>query len=214
MPSSAAASSPPVPGARRRMRAPTIEVAAATPSTDGFSKASLASGRPRLTSGMTANASPRRASPASPGMSSRPWNGGLGPLATLTDPSLARTAADQCEGPWTSRPLRIAMPPRRSLSSGTGKEPPGEVVEEGGGEAEVAHVDALVLGVHERPGLVQGLMALGEEAVGHALRERRAEPAGVRERGQNRRDGLRARVVLAHPGRDRVHQRRLHRRAV
>ena len=42
------------------------------------------------------------------------------PEATLTSPSLVRTAAAQWVGPWTRRPLRRAIPPRRSLSSGTG----------------------------------------------------------------------------------------------
>src|SRR4051794_13731250 len=196
------------------MREATNEVAAATAMTDGFSNASLACGRPRLTSGMTAKDSPRRARPRRPGMLSKPWKRGLRPEATFTEPSLARTATDQCVGPCTSSPLRRAIPPRRSLSSGTGKEPPGEVVEEGGREAEVAHIDALVLGVHHRPGLIQGLVALGEEAVGHAVREGGAEPAAVGEGGQDGRHGLGAGIVLAHPLCDGIHQRGAHGRAV
>src|SRR3954447_4018312 len=196
------------------MRDATNEGAAGTAMTDGFSNASFACGRPRLTSGMTAKDSPRRARPRRPGMLSKPWKRGLGPEATFTEPSLARTATDQWVGPCTSSPLRRAIPPSRSLSSGTGKEPPGEVVEEGGGEAEVAHVDPLVGGVHQRPRLVDRLVALGEEAVGHAFREGGAEPAAVGEGGQDGRDGLGARVVLGDPAGDRVHELGLDRRAV
>ena len=66
------------------------------------------------------------------------------------------------------------------------EKPPRELVEEGRGEAEVAHVDALVVGVDQRPGLVERLVALGEEAVGDAVGERGAEPAArVGERGQD-----------------------------
>ena len=79
-----------------------------------------------------------------------------------------------------------------------------------GAEGEVAHVDPLVARVHQRPGLVQRLMALREEAVGDAVRERLAEPARVGEGRQHGRHGLGARVALADPVADRVHQRRLH----
>ena len=122
-------------GARRRRRSRTGSRTPAWPR-----------GSPRLTSGMTANASAEAHEPAQAGdvvelRSRAAWG--------RTRPSRSRrrrgSAAAQCDGPWTSRPLRRAMPPSRSLSSGTGKEPPGEVVEEGGGEAEVAHVDALVV---------------------------------------------------------------------
>ncbi len=46
-----------------------------------------------------------------------------------------------------------------------------------GGEAEVADVDALVGAVDERGGVQERLVALGEEAVGDAVRERLPEPA-------------------------------------
>ena len=69
-----------------------------------------------LTSGITASASARRASPRAPGTASNPRTRGLGPLAVRMPPSRARTAAAQCVGPWTSSPLRRAMPPRRSFS--------------------------------------------------------------------------------------------------
>ena len=60
----------------------------------------------------------------------------------------------------------------------------------------------------------QRLVALGEEPVGHALRKRGAEVARVGEPGQDRRRRLRAGIALGDPLRDRVHQRRGHRRAV
>src|SRR5215469_13804183 len=67
-----------------------------------------------------------------------------------------------------------------------------EVAVELGGEREVAHVDALVGPVHERQPVEQPLVALGEEAVGDALRERRAEVARVGEARQDDRHHLRA----------------------
>ena len=65
---------------------------------------------------------PRRAARARAGRGRRraAVTRGLGPERDLDEPSLARTAAAQCVGPWTSSPLRRAIPPRRSLSSGTG----------------------------------------------------------------------------------------------
>ena len=67
--------------------------------------------------------------------------------------------------------------------------------------------------VHQRAGLVERLVALREEAVGHAVGERRAEPAAVRE-GRAARTGTASpvRVLLADPVRDRLHQRRRRRR--
>ena len=53
----------------------------------------------------------------------------------------------------------------------------GDVCVEASGEAEIAHVDPLVGVVDQRRCLLQRLMALREEAVGHALGERLAKPA-------------------------------------
>jgi MFS family permease len=61
---------------------------------------------------------------------------------------------------------------------------------EAGGEAEVAHVDPLVGAVHEGSRLEQAHVALREEAVRGAVRERGAEPARVRERREDGRHRL------------------------
>ena len=81
-----------------------------------------ASGSARFTSGITTIASASFTTPRIPGRraAARPPSSGLRPEATFTSPSSVRTAAAQCVGPCTSRPLRSAMPPSRSLSSGTG----------------------------------------------------------------------------------------------
>ena len=81
---------------------------------------SRASGSARLTSGMTAKASASRATPRTPGTPSAARSRGLRPEATFDLAGAVRTAAAQCVGPWTSRPLRSAMPPRRSLLVGLG----------------------------------------------------------------------------------------------
>jgi len=78
----------------------------------------VAAGSPRLTSGITANASASRATPRTPGIGSTARSRGLRPDATSMPPSAPRTAAAQWVGPWTSRPLRRAIPPRRILSAG------------------------------------------------------------------------------------------------
>src|SRR5262245_39232337 len=72
---------------------------------------------------MTAIASASFVIPRTPGRRSeaRPPRSGLRPDATLISPSRARTAAAQWVGPWTSSPLRSAMPPSRSLFSGVGE---------------------------------------------------------------------------------------------
>jgi hypothetical protein len=105
---------------RLRSWAPPSEAAAATPITVGLSNGSFAAGIAFLTSGITANASPSRTTPRTPGTPSTPLTRGLRPEATRISPCLSRTAAAQWVGPCTSRPLRRAIPPRRSLPSVTG----------------------------------------------------------------------------------------------
>jgi MFS family permease len=80
--------------------------------------------------------------------------------------------------------LVAAMLPRgtRELSAGPSGESSAQqldddVAVEAGGEAEVADVDPLVGVVHQRAGLEQRLVALGEEPVGDAVREGRTKPA-------------------------------------
>jgi hypothetical protein len=96
---SPAATSPPAPRTRLRRIVPPSEAPAATASTDGSWNGSRASGSPRLTSGITANASASRATPRTPGIGSAARSRGLRPLATFTAPSLVRTAAAHCVGP-------------------------------------------------------------------------------------------------------------------
>ena len=71
------------------------EAPAATASTLGDSNGSLASGSARLTSGITANASPSRTTPRTPGISSTARRRGLRPDAVRTSPASSRTAAAQ-----------------------------------------------------------------------------------------------------------------------
>ena len=80
--------------------------------------------------------------------------------------------------------LVLALVPRgtRGLvddgaDAGSAEQVADDVAVEAGREAEVADVDPLVGVVHQRRGLEQRLVALREEAVGHAVGERLAEPA-------------------------------------
>src|SRR3954451_15481170 len=124
---------------------------------------------------MTAIASPRRTTPRTPGRFSTACTRGLRPEAVAIEPSRRRTDAAQCVGPWTSRPLRSAMPPRRSLSAT--EDLLADVAEEGRRVPEVAHVDALVGGVDQRSRLVQAHVAMREEAVRDTVGERVAKRA-------------------------------------
>ena len=105
-----------------RMACPPSAAAPIAPSVRASCMGSRAAGSARLTSGITAIASASLTTPRTPGMRSatRPLRRGLRPEATWISPESARTAAAQWVGPCTSRPLRSAMPPSRSLSSGTG----------------------------------------------------------------------------------------------
>src|SRR5205085_10475347 len=167
-----------------------------SPKTFPSLKGSFACCSARLTSEMTTIASPSRTPPRTPASFSTPGTRGLRPDAVAIVPSRRRTAAAQCVGPWTSRPLRSAMPPRRSLAGApvaAGSVPNidfvgsateqllADVTEEGRRKAEVVDGDALVGGVDERRGLVQAHAALGKEAVGHAVGEGVAERARVGE---------------------------------
>ena len=60
---------------------------------------------------------------------------------------------------------------RRPGARGSAQQAAGEVLEQAGGQVEVAYVDALVGPVDQGRGFEQRLVALGHEAVGHALRE-------------------------------------------
>src|SRR4051812_23245161 len=194
------------------MSRPPAAAAIIAPTTFASWNGSRASGSARLTSGMTTIASPRRTTPRTPASFSTALARGLRPEAVAIVPSRRRTAAAQCVGPWTRRPLRSAMPPRRSLSAT--EEVLADVAEERRREAEVAHVDALVGRVDERRRVVEGHVALGEEAVGDAVREGGAERPGVGEAREDRRHDPGARIVLADPALDRLHERRADRRLV
>src|SRR5690349_14040319 len=198
------------------MTAPAVAAAAIAATTTASSKGRRASGSARLTIGMTATASVRRSTPRTPGIEpTRPRSASLDPEATAIVPSSRRIAAAQCSGPWTSSPLRRAIPPRRSLSFWSATEQlPRDVAVAARGEPEVGRGDPLVLGVHERRGLVEVHLALREEAVGDALGEGGAEGARVGEGRQHRRDDTRLGVLLGDPSADRVHQRRVGRRGV
>src|SRR3954466_10794902 len=188
-----------MPRVRRRTTTPAVAVAAATATTVRSSNGSLASGSARRTSGITAIASPRRTTPRMPGMRpTAPRTRGLGPDPTAIVPSALRTAAAQCSRPWTSRPLRSAMPPRRSLASAT-EELLRDVAIAVRGEAEVGDRDALVARVHQRPDLVEAHLALGEEAVRDALREGGAEGARVGEGRKHRGHDARLRFLPREP---------------
>jgi len=67
---------------------------------------------------------------------------------------------------------------------------PRDVGVEARGEAEVTHIDPLVGAVHEGSRLEKAHVALREEAVRGAVRERGAEPARVRERREDGRHRL------------------------
>src|ERR1700733_6764991 len=108
-------------------------------------------------------------------------------------------------------------PPTGRPSAGDGVRPlpveqfAREVAVAAGGEPKIAYVDPLVGAMDERGGFEQRHVALGEEAVGDALRELLAEPARVREAREDHRHGLGARIARANPAVDRVHERALHR---
>ena len=72
----------------------------------------------RLTIGRTAIASASLIGPRRPGRRAASFgaSSGLRSEPTSIPPSLPRTAAAQCVGPWIRRPLRSAIPPSRSLS--------------------------------------------------------------------------------------------------
>src|SRR4051812_8275325 len=188
------------------MSRPPAAAAIIAPTTFASWNGSRASGSARLTSGMTAIASPRRTTPRTPASFSTARTRGLRPEAVAIVPSCRRTAAAQCVGPWTSRPLRSAMPPRRSFSAT--EQVLAHVAEERRREAEVAHVDALVGRVDERPRLVEAHVTVREEAVGDAVGERVAERPRVGESRQDRGKDGGAGVLLADPALDRVHERR------
>ena len=130
-------------------------------------------------------------------VSSYDWMGSLallplgfaiaGPLASAIG---ARTVLGVGAG-ITFVMLLAAMTPRstRTLSLGSAEQVTDHVVKEPRRKAEVAHVDALVGVVHQRIPVEQPLVAHREEAVGHAVGERVAEPLGVGERRQDQRDG-------------------------
>src|SRR3954463_14397270 len=199
--SPARTASPAAPRTRRRSRPAAAIVAALAPRTRASCQGSWASGSARLASGITAMASPRRRTPRAPGTRrTGPRTRGLRPEATPIVPSLRRAATAQCVGPCTSSPLRRAIPPRRSFSSLTPDSLRGATPGVAGGRsaeqlerdrpigargpADVARGDALVLAVHERPHLEQVLVALREEAVGHAPVKGVAERARVGVGGQ------------------------------
>jgi hypothetical protein len=72
--------------------------------------------------------------------------------------------------------LLAAMTPRSTRQLSLTEQVADHVVVEAGGEAEIAHIDALVGVVHQRVGLQEALVAHREEAVGDTVRERIAEP--------------------------------------
>ncbi len=112
--------------------------------------------------------------------------------------------------------IGLALLPRstRQLTLDGGRSPSGRGAEQlageigvtAGGEAQVAHVDALVGAVDERRGLEERLVPLREEAIGDAVGEGVAEPARVREAGEDDRHGLRPRILRADPRVDRRHK--------
>ena len=125
--SATAASRPAVraPGFREpavRIACPASAAAPIEPSVFRSCIGSRASGSARLTIGITAIASASFTTPRIPGRRSaaRPPRSGFRPDATFSSPFSVRTAAAQWVGPCTRRPFRSAMPPSRSLSSGTG----------------------------------------------------------------------------------------------
>jgi MFS family permease len=91
--------------------------------------------------------------------------------------------------------LLLALAPRSTRSLGSAEQSAGQVGVEAGRVPEVADVDALVGAVHQWGGLEQAHLPVREEAVGGALRKRLAEPARVRESGEQHRDGSGARIV-------------------
>ena len=129
-----------------------------------------------------------------------PRTRGLGPEATAIAPSAARTAAAQCVGPWTSRPLRSAMPPRRSFSGSQSSEQlPRTSRKKRAANPRSRTSDALVGECTSGAGLVERHLAPREEAVGDALGEGGAERARVGEAGQHRRDDARLGVLALDP---------------
>jgi MFS family permease len=84
-----------------------------------------------------------------------------------------------------------------------------EVGEERRREPEVTHVDPLVRAVDQRRGFEHRHVPLRKEAVRDAVGECVAEPARVREPGEDHRHGLGAGLVGGDPLADRRHQRRV-----
>jgi hypothetical protein len=72
--------------------------------------------------------------------------------------------------------LLAAMTPRSTRQLSLSEQVADHVVEEARGEAQIAHVDALIGVVHQRVDLKEPLVAHREEPVGHAVGERAAEP--------------------------------------
>ena len=105
---------------RRSARAATA-VPRMAASTLGFSNGKRACGSARRTVGRSANASARRIGPRRIGIFRRATGArcGLCPDATCSVPSSSRTAQPHAVGPWTSTPFWSAMPPSRTVSSGT-----------------------------------------------------------------------------------------------
>ncbi len=106
-----------VAGRLRRIRLESARVAAVAPRTR-LSSNGMRAERIRLrTSGSTSIDSASLIGPRRPGaLATRPGtSSGLRSEATSIEPSGRRTAAAQWVGPWTSRPLRRAMPPSRSF---------------------------------------------------------------------------------------------------
>ena len=216
--SAASAASPPMPRVRRRSTTPAAAVAPIATATVASWKGSCACGSARLTSGMTAIASPRRTTPRTPAI--RPSAAAHARLGARRRrrccrrrrgrprPSgRARARAARCAGP--SRPGAAC---RRALSAI--EQLLGHVAVAARGEPEVGRRDPLVARVHERRGLVEVHLALGEEAVGHALREGGAEGARVGEGRQHGRHHARLGVLARDPAAQRVHERRVGRRGV
>ena len=171
----------------------------------------------------TAIASASRSGPRTSGVGARRPRArlGFGPEATSIEPSAARAATAHEVGPWISRPLRSAIPPRRRRSGSAGPEPfgrgavgarlahlapehpPAEVGVEVRRQLDVGDRGALVGAVDERRGLEQPELALRAEAVDGRGVERLAKPVAVAE----------ARPSRSGPGSPRGRARRATRRS-
>ncbi len=115
-----------VAGRLRRIRLEIARVAAVAPRTRLSSKGRRAERIRLRTSGSTSIDSASLIGPRRPGtLATRPGtSSGLRSEATSIEPSGRRTAAAQWVGPWTSRPLRRAMPPSRSFFAFAFPRPP------------------------------------------------------------------------------------------